>query len=60
VETLGVAMRAYVSARADLEAAPQSAGAASKFAIAANRLAEAAQAARAPIAALETLVRTAP
>jgi hypothetical protein len=53
-ETLGVAVRAYVGARADLDASD---GAATAFAIAANRLAEAVAAAQAPISQLEALVR---
>jgi hypothetical protein len=56
-ETLGLAVRAYVSARVDLEAAPSD-NAAIAVAIAANRLSEALQAAQTPIDELEALVRT--
>jgi hypothetical protein len=61
-ETLGVAVRAYVRARADFEAAsgesqPALQRSATAFAIAAQRLSEAIQSAEAPIAELEGLVR---
>lgn len=62
VETLAIAVRAYVQARADFEAASggnQSAlqRAATALTIAAQRLSEAMAAAEAPIAELEGLVR---
>jgi hypothetical protein len=61
-ETLGVAVRAYVRARADFEAAsgetqPALQRSATALTIAAQRLSEAIQAAEAPIAELEGLVR---
>ncbi len=61
-ETLGIAVRAYVRARADFEAAsgetqPAAQRAATALTIAAQRLSEAIQAAEAPIAELEGLVR---
>lgn len=56
-ETLGLAVRAYAGARADLDAAPNSSAATSEFAIAAHRLAEAVQAAQRPIGELQALVR---
>ena len=61
-ETLGIAVRAYVQARADFEAAsgesqPALQRTATALTIAAQRLSEAIQAAEAPIAELEGLVR---
>lgn len=61
-ETLGIAVRAYVRARADFEAAsgesqPTAQRAATALTIAAQRLSEAIQAAETPIAELEGLVR---
>ena len=61
-ETLGIAVRGYVRARADFEAAsgetqPAAQRAATALTIAAQRLNEAIQAAEAPIAELEGLVR---
>jgi hypothetical protein len=61
-ETLGLAVRAYVRARADFEAAsgesqPALQRSATALVIAAQRLSEAMQAAEAPIAELEGLVR---
>jgi hypothetical protein len=57
-ETLGVAVRAYVQARADFEAASGESAqrSASALAIAARRLGEAIEAAEAPIAELQRLV----
>jgi hypothetical protein len=61
-ETLGIAVRAYVQARADFEAAsdesqPALQRAATALTITAQRLSEAMAAAEAPIAELEALVR---
>lgn len=61
-ETLGIAVRGYVQARADFEAAsdesqPALQRASTALTIAARRLAEAMAAAEAPIAELEALVR---
>lgn len=61
-ETLGIAVRAYVQARADFEAAsgesqPALQRAATALTIAAHRLSEALAAAETPIAELEGLVR---
>jgi hypothetical protein len=61
-QTLGVAVRAYVRARADFEAAsgesqPALQRSATALTIATQRLSEAIQAAEAPIAELERLVR---
>ena len=61
-ETLGIAVRAYVRARADFEAAsgesrPALQRSATALTIAAQRLSEAIQAAEAPITELEGLVR---
>lgn len=61
-ETLAIAVRAYVRARADFEAAsgegqPTLQRTATALTIAAHRLSEALQAAEAPIAELEGLVR---
>jgi hypothetical protein len=62
VETLGVAVQAYVRARADFEASsgdsqPALQRSATALAIAARRLSEAMRAAEAPIAELDALVR---
>lgn len=64
VETLGIAMAAYVRARAEFDAIdaadrPAIARAADALAIAAAHLNQAAQAARAPIAELEQLIAAA-
>jgi hypothetical protein len=64
-ETLGIAVRGYVRARADFEAAsgesqPALQRSATALTIAARRLGEAIQAAEAPIAELEGLVRARP
>jgi hypothetical protein len=61
-ETLGIVVRAYVRARADFEAAsgesqPALQRSATALTIAAQRLSEAIQAAEAPVAELEGLVR---
>lgn len=53
VETLQIAIRAYLRAKADLAAGPDQ----DAFVIAARRLGEAIEAARAPIGALQALVR---
>lgn len=58
VEALGIAVRAYVRAREDLAASPSD-SAAQALSIAASRLVEAVDAARAPISDLEALVRAA-